>query len=215
MDPAVHAEFVAAALLDRARHLRCEGEAHRWNEEGGRNLVALEQPEDATESFARAVLTLRKRTRVRLTEAKRDGLVVDIEREQHGNARAVRPRTGLQRAPGADGVHDGADRVHAPAPSRLHGGWSGRRLCEEQRGREKQQKWAHGFWGIRTSKRVPGALSWQRLSLRQWRPWASSVSLVRLPLRAQPPPAACARSPQAPPIARQDAALRRHAGPDR
>lgn len=58
VNPAVDAELVAAALLDRRRHLGCEREAHRRNEEGRRDLVPIEETQHAAESLARSVLAL-------------------------------------------------------------------------------------------------------------------------------------------------------------
>ena len=91
VNPAVHANLVTPALPDRGQHLRRQRQADGWNEERRRNPVLVQQVDDATDSNSAAVLPLRERARVGLTESQCHGLVVGVEREQHGHAGTIRP----------------------------------------------------------------------------------------------------------------------------
>src|SRR6185437_284317 len=55
----------------------------------------------------------------------RDGLIIRIERQAHGNTRAVRPAFGRQAATRPDVVRGPGDLIGGPRQTRL---WSGRGL---------------------------------------------------------------------------------------
>ena len=47
VDPAVDADLVTTALLDRRHHLRVQHRAHRWDVERRRERLPIEELEDA------------------------------------------------------------------------------------------------------------------------------------------------------------------------
>jgi len=60
VDPAVHADLVAAARQNIPNHLRMECIANRWNEKGRRDFVLVQEAQDPRQSVDRAVFTLGK-----------------------------------------------------------------------------------------------------------------------------------------------------------
>jgi hypothetical protein len=115
----VDAKLVMTARLDDASHLGGELQAHRWDEERRRDAVLVEQLHDTTQPLSRPVLSHRKRSGVGIAESQRDRLVVDVEREQHGDARTIRPGCRQQVFAGAHAIYHGRHTVDRPLPAGL------------------------------------------------------------------------------------------------
>ena len=133
MNPAVHADLVAAALENRRDHLRVEQVAHRRDEERRRHLVLVEQPQDARQPVDRAVLAARDRFRNQVAGGEIGRRVVDVEAEADGDARAVGPRRRLEALAGADVEHLRLDLRQRQPHARLRSG----RLGDERRRRRQ------------------------------------------------------------------------------
>ena len=118
VDPAVDADLVAlgdhAALLVGMEHGR-DGR----HIEGRRDRVFLQQRQDARDAGAVAVLALRQATDRLAAFAQLAGLVVGVERDRHGAARAVRPNVGPQRRAGAHALDNAAPALLGPLPGLL------------------------------------------------------------------------------------------------
>ena len=106
VDPAVDADLVAPAGEDRRDHLRMQQVADRRDEERRRQLVLVEQPQDARQAVDGAV-TRRARSTPRSDCRSRASArrVVDVEAEADRHPRAVGPRRRLQPLAGADVEH--------------------------------------------------------------------------------------------------------------
>ena len=105
VNPAVDADLVASALQDRRDHVGVEQVADRGDEERRRQLVLVEQPQDARHAVDRAVLAARDRFRDQVAGGEIRGRVVDVEAQADRDARAVGPRRRLQPLAGADVEH--------------------------------------------------------------------------------------------------------------
>src|SRR5262249_57065276 len=88
-------------------------------EEAGGDRLALQQLADARHGLAVAVLALADAHRAFVAVAQRDRLMVGIEADRHGAARAIRPRLRLQTAAGAGPVDDAAPLRLGPLPGLL------------------------------------------------------------------------------------------------
>ena len=118
VDPAVDADLVAiggdAALLVGMEHGR-DGR----HVEGRGDRVFLQQRQDARDAGAVAVLALAQAADRLAAFAQLAGLVVGVERDRHGAARAVRPHVGPQRPAGAHALDDAAPALLGPLPGLL------------------------------------------------------------------------------------------------
>ena len=118
VDPAVDADLVA--LGRRPGAARRDG---AWPRRPARRRspgrVLLQQRQDARDAGAVAVLALAQPADRFAAFAQLAGLVVGVERDRHGAARAVRPRVGPQRPAGAHALDDAAPARLGPLPGLL------------------------------------------------------------------------------------------------
>ena len=118
VDPAVDADLVAlgrdAALLVGMEHGR-----DRRHVEGRGHGVLLQQRQDARDAGAVAVLALAQAADRFAAFAQLAGLVIGVERDRHGAARAARPHVGPQRPAGAHALDDAAPALLGPLPGLL------------------------------------------------------------------------------------------------
>jgi len=89
------------------------------NEEGRRNLMLVEQPQNPRQSVDRAVLTARDALGDEIPRREIGGRVVDVEAQADGDACAVRPRLRLQPFAGADVKHLRLDLIERQLRPRL------------------------------------------------------------------------------------------------
>ena len=111
-------ELVVPGGLDDADLGRVEDEADRGDEERGGDALAVEEVDDAGERDAGAELPLREPPDRGVAVAQAvDGLVVDVEGEEDGHARAAGPAFGLEAAACADSVDGFQNLLVGPLPA--------------------------------------------------------------------------------------------------
>ena len=119
VDPAVHADLVAAAFLDRRNHVGVEQVTDRGNEERRGDLMLVEQTQDARQPVDRAVLAARDRLGDQVAGREIGRCVVDVEAQSDRDTRAVGPLRRLQPLAGADVKHLRAHLIERQLGPRL------------------------------------------------------------------------------------------------
>ncbi len=133
VNPAVHADLVAAAGEDGRNHLRVQQVADGRDEERRRQLVLVQQPQDPRHAVDGAVLAAGNHFRDQVAGGQLRRRVVDVEAQAHRDARAVGPRGRLQPLAGADVEHLRVDLGERQLRPRL------RPRLREQRGTGEQR----------------------------------------------------------------------------
>ena len=118
MDPAVDRELVVAGGLDHVDLVGIEDKADGGDKERRRDALPVEQVHHARQRDAGTVLSLRQGADGGVAVAKaQDGLVVDVEGQHDGDARAPGPRLGLEAAARPNRVNGLHDPLIGPEPA--------------------------------------------------------------------------------------------------
>ena len=132
------ADLVALVRKNRGNHLRIQRRAHRGNEEGRRNVLPVEQTQDARQSVDGAVHAAREVLGGELTAGERHRRVINIETERYSHPCAVRPLLRFQPPAYAEMSILRLQLINAQRQTRHRRGR--RRLgCERYGGDEEQQ----------------------------------------------------------------------------
>src|SRR5262249_3048507 len=115
VDPPVDPKLVALAH-DATLLVGVDQSRHRRDVEGGGDVVAGEEGQDARHADAVAVLAPAEPTDGGAAIAQLVGLVVGVEGQRDGAARAARPFRGPERPAGTDMVDDGTPLLLWPLP---------------------------------------------------------------------------------------------------